>query len=188
MPRAGLTTERVIQLGADLADERGFAAVTLSAVAWRVDVRVASLYSHVAGSADLRAGIAQLALTELADEAASALAGRSGKDALSAFAGAYRRYARRHPGRYAAMRQPQEKGSPVVDAGRRHSELMRALLRGYSLEEPSQTHAARFLGSVLHGYASLELGGGFDHSSPTSDESWLQMLDAVDLTLRHWPT
>jgi AcrR family transcriptional regulator len=187
MPRAGLTTERVIQLGADLADECGFAAVTLSAVARLVDVKVASLYSHVAGSADLRAGIAQLALTELADEAASALAGRSGKDALSAFAGTYRRYARRHPGRYAAMRQPQEKGSPVVDAGRRHSELMRALLRGYSLEEPSQTHAARFLGSVLHGYASLELGGGFDHSPPTSDESWLQVLDAVDLTLRHWP-
>jgi AcrR family transcriptional regulator len=188
MPRAGLTSERVIRLGADLADELGLEAVTLSAVARRVDVKAASLSSPVAGSADLRAGIARLALTELADEAGAALAGRSGKDALLAFAGTYRAYAARHPGRYAAMRQPLEPGSPAIDAGRRHTELIRALLRGYEIDEPGRTDAVRFLGSVLHGFTSLELAGGFDHSRPAGDESWNRVLDAVDVTLRHWPT
>lgn len=188
MPRAGLTTERVIQVGADLADELGFAAVTLTAVARRVDVKVASLYSHVAGSAELRAGIACLALSELADQAGAALAGRSGKDALIALANTYRSYARRHPGRYVAIQQPHEGGTLAIDAGRRHAELTRALLRGYALDESSQTHAVRFLGSVFHGYAGLELAGSFDHSPPTSQESWLRILDAVDLTLRNWPT
>ncbi len=188
MPRAGLTTERVIRLGADLADELGFEATTLSAVSRRVDVKVSSLYSHVAGSAGLRTGIARLALTELADEAGSALAGRSGKEALVAFASTYRSYAQRHPGRYAAMRHPLEPDSTAVDAGRRHTELIHALLRGYGLDEGSETDAVRFLGSVLHGFISLELAGSFDHSPPTGDESWLRILDSVDVTLCRWGT
>lgn len=186
MPRSGLTPERVVEVGADLADELGFDAVTLSAVARRVDVKVASLYSHLAGSTDLRAGIARLALSELADEVGSALAGRSEKEALLAFANTYRDYARRHPGRYAAMRQPLEADPAVVEAGRRHAELTRALLRGYALEEPNQTHAVRFLGSAIHGYVTLELSGSFDHSPPASEQSWPHVLDAVDLALRHW--
>src|SRR3712207_9412757 len=97
MARAGLTVDRLTRAGAELADEVGFEHVTVSALARRFDVKVASLYSHVRSSHDLRTRIALLALDELADVAAAALAGRSGKDALVAFADAYRGYAREHP-------------------------------------------------------------------------------------------
>lgn len=187
MARAGLTTERVVRAGADLADEAGLDAVTLSALARDFDVKVASLYSHVAGSADLREGIATLALTELADLAAESLAGRSGKDALVAFATTYRDYARAHPGRYAATRIPLAADSPAVEAGRRHAALTRSILRGYSLDETDTVHAVRLLGSVFHGFADLELSGGFDHSSPSATESWTRILDVLDATLQHWP-
>ena len=76
MARAGLSTDRVVRAGADLADEVGFDDVTVSALARRLGVRVASLYSHVGGSDDLRTRIALLALDELADLASAALAGR----------------------------------------------------------------------------------------------------------------
>ena len=79
MARAGLTTERLALAGAELADSVGFDQVTLSEVARRFDVKVASLYSHVASSHDLRTRIAQLALAEIADRGAQALAGRSGQ-------------------------------------------------------------------------------------------------------------
>ncbi|WP_031082194.1 TetR/AcrR family transcriptional regulator, partial [Streptomyces sp. NRRL WC-3549] len=102
MVRAGLTTERVVRAGAELADEAGFAQVTVSAVARHFGVKVASLYSHVRSSQDLRTGIALLALEELADRGDAALAGRAGKDALAALGNVYRDYAREHPGRYAA--------------------------------------------------------------------------------------
>ena len=187
MPRAGLTTERVVRAAADLADEDGLDAVTLSAVARGFDVKVASLYSHVAGSSDLREGIAALALTDLADLAAESLAGRSGKDALVAFATTYRNYARAHPGRYAATRTPLAADSPAVEAGRRHAALTRSILRGYALDETDTVHAVRLLGSVFHGFADLELSGGFDHSSPSGAESWARILDVLDATLRHWP-
>ena len=86
MARVGLTTERLTRAGAELADEVGFDKVTLTALARRFDVKVASLYSHLKNSQDLKAKIALLALEELADQGAAALAGRAGKDALTAFA------------------------------------------------------------------------------------------------------
>ncbi|MEU8437014.1 WHG domain-containing protein [Streptomyces sp. NPDC029216] len=184
MARIGLTTERLVRAGAELADEVGFEQVTASALARRFDVKVASLYSHVRNSRDLQAKIAQLALEELADRGASALAGRAGKDALTALANVYRDYAREHPGRYDASRfrlTPQE---AAASAGGRHSEMMRAILRGYDLAVPDQTHAVRLLGSVFHGYISLELAGGFSHSAPDPQESWSWTLDALDALLR----
>src|SRR5882757_9952201 len=187
MARVGLTTERLARAGTELADEVGFDQVTVSALARRFDVKVASLYSHVKGSQDLNTRIALLALEELADRGAAALAGRAGKDALTALANVYRDYAREHPGRYAAAQFRLDPEAAAASAGGRHTQLTRAILRGYDLAEPDQTHAVRLLGSVFHGYVSLETAGGFSHSSPDSQESWSRILDALDALLRNWP-
>lgn len=187
MTRAGLTPERLTRAGAELADEAGFEQVTVSAVARAFDVRAASLYSHVKSTHDLRTRIALLALEEMADQAAHAVAGRSGRDALIAFANVYRDYARVHPGRYTASRMHLDPETAAASAGIRHAHMMRAILRGYDITEPDQTHAVRLLGSVFHGYASLEGGGGFSHSVPDSEESWSRILDVLDSTLSNWP-
>ncbi|WTB92621.1 WHG domain-containing protein [Streptomyces cellulosae] len=186
-PRAGLTTERLTKAGAALADEVGFDHVTVSELARRFDVKVASLYSHVKNSHDLKTRIALLALEELADRAADALAGRAGKDALVALANVYRDYAREHPGRYAAAQFRLDPETAAASAGVRHANMTRALLRGYDLDEPDQTHAVRLLGSVFHGYVSIEMGGGFSHSAPDTEETWSRVLDALDALLRSWP-
>ncbi|MET7697832.1 WHG domain-containing protein [Streptomyces sp. NPDC005485] len=188
MARAGLNTERLVQAGAELADEVGFDQVTVSALARRFDVKVASLYSHLKNSQDLKTGIALLALEELADRAADALAGRAGKDALAAFANVYRDYAREHPGRYAAAQLRLDPQAAAASAGGRHAQMTRAILRGYDLTEPDETHAVRLLGSVFHGYVSLEMAGGFSHSAPDSQETWPWILDRLDALLRTWPT
>ncbi|MCS0634762.1 TetR/AcrR family transcriptional regulator [Streptomyces sp. LP05-1] len=187
MAHVGLTVERLTRAGAELADEIGFDQVTVSAVARRFGVKVPSLYSHLKNSQDLRTRIALYALEELADRAAEALAGRSGKDALTAFADVYRDYAGEHPGRYAAARLRLDPETAAGSAGVRHARMTRAILRGYDLTEPDQTHAVRMLGSVFHGYVSLELSGGFSHSAPDSQESWSRILDALDALLRNWP-
>ncbi|MDX3531036.1 TetR-like C-terminal domain-containing protein [Streptomyces sp. ID05-39B] len=188
MARVGLTPERLTRAGAEMADEAGFDQVTVSALARRFDVKVASLYSHVRNSHDLKTRIALLALAELADRGSAALAGRSGKDALTALADVYRDYARDHPGRYVAAQFRLTPEASAASAGARHSQMTRAILRGYDLAEPDQTHAVRLLGSVFHGYVSLEQAGGFSHSAPDSQESWTRILDALDALLRNWPT
>jgi AcrR family transcriptional regulator len=188
MARAGLTTDRLTEAAADLADEVGFENVTVSALARRFGVKDASLYSHIKNAQDLRIRVAMLALAELADRAASALAGRAGKDALVAFANAYRDYAKQHPGRYAAAQTKLDMETSLASAAGRHAEMTRAILRGYELAEPDQTDAVRLLHSTFHGYVSLETAGGFDRTPREVDVSWLRSLDALDALLRNWPT
>ncbi|MFJ9813137.1 TetR/AcrR family transcriptional regulator [Streptomyces sp. NPDC101158] len=185
--RVGLTADGLVRTAADLADELGFDQVTVSVLARHVGVKPASLYSHVRNSEDLRTRIALLALEEMADLGAAALAGRAGRDALEAFAEMYRDYARSHPGRYAAARLPLSPETAAASAGPRHARMMRAILHGYDLAEPEGTHAVRLLGSVFHGYADLELSGAFSHSAPDSRESWARIIDVLDLALRTWP-
>jgi AcrR family transcriptional regulator len=148
MPRVGLTTERLVRAGADLADEAGFDKLTVSALARRFDVKVASLYSHVKSSHDLRTRIALLALEELADLLATALAGRAGRGALTAYANVYRDYAHEHPGRYAAAQLELTPETAGASAGGRHVQMARAILRGYDLAEPDHVPAVRMLGSL----------------------------------------
>ena len=106
MARAHLTPAVVIAAAADLADRSGFDSITLSELARDLGVQTASLYSHVRDRSALLAGVHELALDELADLIGAAIAGRSGRDALVALAGANRDYARRSPGRWTALQRP----------------------------------------------------------------------------------
>jgi AcrR family transcriptional regulator len=187
MARAGVTVERLVAAAAELADEAGFAHVTLSALARRFGVKDASLYSHVRGLDDLRARLALYAGGELIDRIAPAVAGRAGKEALAAFAGAYRAYALEHPGRYAAT-QIRIDRSLVADspAMRRTAEITYGMLRGYGLDEPDLTDAVRLLRSTFHGYCALESCGGFGADRDVQ-ASWDKAIDALHLALTHWP-
>ncbi|MCK2215469.1 TetR/AcrR family transcriptional regulator [Actinomadura sp. ATCC 31491] len=187
MARAGLTAERLTLAAAELADEIGFHNLTVSALARRFGVQPAALYAHVKDAHDLRVRVAVLGLAELAERAAAALAGRAGKDALVAFADAYRGYAKEHPGRYAAAQLPLDDATAYASAARRHAEMTRAILRGYDLPEPAQTDAVRMLHSTFHGFVSLETQGGFSRTARAADLSWARTLDALDAVLRDWP-
>ncbi|MFI8189972.1 TetR/AcrR family transcriptional regulator [Streptomyces sp. NPDC085946] len=187
MPRAGLTADRLVAAAADLADEAGFENVTLSALARRFGVKDASLYAHVRGLRDLRTRVALLAGGELVERIAAAVAGRSGKDALAAFAGAYREYALTRPGRYAAT---QIRIDPELAAGsavlRRTTEVTHGMLRAYGLREPDLTDAVRLLRSTFHGYCALEAAGGFQAPRDVR-VSWDKAIDALHIALVNWP-
>ena len=187
MARAGLSPEVLVTAAAELADEIGFENVTIGVVARRFGVREPSLYSHIRNAHDLRVRVAARALNELADQLSEALAGRSKRTALAAFAAAYRDYAKNHPGRFTAARMTVPPDSPAADAARRHSELTRALLRGYALGEPAETDAVRLLGATILGFVTLEAAGSYRHHPRDADASWNAAVDALDVALRSWP-
>jgi len=187
MARAGLTADRLTAAAAELADEVGFENVSLSALARRFGVKDASLYSHVRSLQDLRVRLALLAGGEMIDRIAAAVAGRAGKDALAAFADAYREYALQHPGRYAAT-QIRVDQSLVADspAMRRTAEITYGMLRAYGLQEPDLTDAVRLLRSTFHGYCALESTGAFGAPRDVR-ESWDRAIDALHVALANWP-
>lgn len=188
MARPGLTDERLVSAAADIADESSLQALTISTLARRFGVRPASIYSHIGGLDDLLDRTAQLALRDLADALAVAVAGQAGRSALFAFANVHRDYATAHPGRWQAAQRRLSPAAAAASAGGRIADLARAVLCGYGLSAADETHAVRLLGSTINGFIGLEAGGGFDHSAPPAGTSWTRVLDAVDTSLRNWPT
>jgi AcrR family transcriptional regulator len=179
MPRAGLSTASVVAAAAGIADADGLDALTLARLAATVGVRTPSLYNHVGSLDDVRRRIALVALRELGDAMRDAAVGRAGDDALIAVAAAYRDYARRHPGRYAAtQRAPAAADDELGAAAGAAVDVLLAILRGYGLEGDDAIHAARGVRSALHGFVALETGGGF--GLPVDlDESFERMVAAL---------
>src|SRR5512142_1960100 len=111
VPRAGLSGGEVVAAAAGLADEIGYAGLTMGLLAERLGVRTPSLYKHVGGLDDLQHKLATLAMTEVGDVIRDAVQGRSGADALAALLHAVRGYVTRHPGRYTATAAGETAGS-----------------------------------------------------------------------------
>ena len=188
MPRVGLSTDAVVASGAALADEVGFANLTMGLLAERLGVRTPSLYKHVAHQDDLNRRLATLALTQAADAVGLATQGVAGREALVAAAHAFREFVVEHPGRYAATigMEPTDPEDPLAVAGARLLGSFTAVLRAYPVEAHQLDHALRAVRSVLHGFASLESAGGFQWSTDVDDSfEWLVLL--LDRGLRSAP-
>ena len=185
MPRAGLDAAAFTRAGADLADELGFDRLGMGAVAERLGVRPPSLYKHVGSLGDLNHRIAVLAATELGDTLRDAVQGLSGPDALRAAAQAFRGYVREHPGRYAATlgARPTAAGDDYARSTDRVLRSLAAVLRAYGIRPADEVHALRMLRSALHGFATLEAGGGFQLGTDV-DASFTWLVEFVDRGLR----
>jgi AcrR family transcriptional regulator len=181
MPRAGLAPASVTAAGAMLADEVGFSELSMGLLAERLGVRTPSLYKHVDSLADLIHRIAVLAATELGDALGDAIQGRAGRDALIAAAQAIRTYVNDHPGRYAAGNAVRPAGpeDPLTRAIARMLGSFSAVLRGYQLDPADEIHALRMLRSTLHGFATLEVEGGFRFNTDVND-SFAWIVDLID--------
>lgn len=185
MPRTGLSGAEIVAAAAALADEAGFAGVTMGLLAERLGIRPPSLYKHVSSLADLQHRVATLAMTELSEQIRDAVQGKAGRDALAALLTALRSYVTGHPGRYMATIGAAEHGldDPFVLAGARVIDSVAAVLGGYGIGAAEMTHAIRFIRSTMHGFVMLEASGGFQWD-PEPDQSFSWMIAFIDRGLR----
>ena len=185
MPRAGLSGGDVVIAAADLADEIGYADLTMGLLAGRLGVRPPSLYKHVGGLADLQHRVATLATTELGEVIRDAAQGRAGFDALAALLTAVRDYVARHPGRYTATVGAEYSGpdDPLLAATTRVLNSIAAVLRGYGVGEDEMDHAIRTIRCTIHGFAMLDASRGFQWDADP-DQSFDWMIRFIDRGLR----
>lgn len=186
MPRAGLTTLRVVREAEDVADEVGLANLTLTAIAPRLGVRMPSLYKHVAGMDALQRLVAIRATQEMGALFARQAAGRTGADALAAIANTWRAWATKHPGRYAAtVSAPVEGDTEHASASDEVMHIILASLASYRLSDDDAIDAVRALRATMHGFISLEQAGGF--GLPVDiDRSFDRLVAALASTLSEW--
>ena len=145
-----------------MADEAGLPQVTLAALASRLGVRQPSLCKHVADIGGLQRGVAIQAKHELAAVLSRAAIGRSRGEAIVSMAHAYRTWALEHPGRYAALQHGPAAGDADDEAASNAIvQIILDVLAGFGLRDDDAVDATRALRSALHGFVSLESGGGF---------------------------
>ena len=161
MPRAGLSTDGVVDIALSIVDACGVDALTLAAVAERAGVAPPSLYKHVANLAVLRSLVAERVIREMTAIFAEVTVGRSRDDAVAVLMRTYRRYVVEHPARYATMPFNALQSDGTAAAGAELLAVFLAVLRGYGLDDSTATHATRCLRAMVHGFASIEVGGGF---------------------------
>jgi AcrR family transcriptional regulator len=185
VPRAGLTGEDVVAAAAGLADETGYANLTMGLLADRLGVRPPSLYKHVGSLADLQHRVATLAMTELGEVIRDAVQGKAGLDALNGLLTAVRAYVTAHPGRYTATIGAEftGPGDPLLAAGTRVISSIAAVLRGYGIGEDEMNHAIRTIRCTMHGFAMLEASRGFQWDADP-DQSFAWMIGFIDRGLR----
>jgi AcrR family transcriptional regulator len=177
-PRVGIDRAQVVAVAAELADAVGLEALTLAQVAARLEVKLPSLYNHIDGLAGLRRALALLGLHQLYERMSRAAIGKAGDAALLALGQAYRAYIMEHPGVYAAtVRAPATDDRELGQASQAIIAVVLAVLEPYDLGEAAAIHAVRGLRSIVHGFATLELAGGFGLALDR-DESFLRLLRA----------
>jgi AcrR family transcriptional regulator len=161
--RRTLTRATVIAQAASMADVAGdLHAVTLAALAGALDVRTPSLYNHIAGTDDLRRGLTVHALGELIAALRRAAVGAVGREALVAIATAYRRFAHAHPGLYPlTVVAPEPGDAELVALAEELLQMLLLILASCGLHGEPALHAVRGLRALLHGFVSLERGGGY---------------------------
>lgn len=178
--KRGVDRAQVVDAAVVLVERDGLAALTLAGVAEVLDVRSPSLYSHVDGLAGLRRAVALEAVRRLGAAMAEATADVEGTDAVRALAGAYRSFAVAHPGLYAAMLPvPQGPDDPEGYAAfAAPVDVVARVLAGLAVPAADSVGVIRAFRSALHGFVSLEVGGGFGMPLDV-DESFELLVDVL---------
>ncbi len=162
MPRAGVTTEAVIDAASDIADRDGIGAVTLARLAERFGIKPPSLYKHVDSVDAVNRALAVRGMREVGERLQRATVGKSGDEALFALAHAYWQFARDKPGLYAASLRAAKPGeNDVAVAGEAVLGTVLSVLNGYRIKGDDALHATRGLRAIMHGFVSLDAAGGF---------------------------
>jgi AcrR family transcriptional regulator len=169
----------VVAAAARIADAEGLEAATLSRLAAELGVRPPSLYNHVESHAALMRAVALDSYAEFGDALRDAAVGRAREDGIRAIAVAYRGYAAEHPGRYATtVRAPAREDKEAQDLAMNGLAPIFAVLAGWGIEGDEATHLIRVIRSSLHGFVSLEQGGGFGIPLQI-DESFDLLVDSL---------
>jgi len=160
--RAGLDHEAVVEAAAKLVDEEGIDQLSLGRLAERLGIRTPSLYNHVAGLPGLKHDLALYCLRDLLAHITRVTIGKSRAEAIIALADAYRSYARQTPGRYMLTQQAPDPGDQeLIAVAQQVVDVVRAILEPYRLSDEDAIHAIRGLRSIVQGFVSLEVAGGF---------------------------
>lgn len=159
-----LSREVIVNTALNFLDREGWDALTINALAIQLGTKGPSLYNHVHSLNDLRRAMRMRVMDDILEMLTRVGEGRARDDAVLVMAGAYRSYARHHPGRYSAFtRMPLAGEDPeYTAAATRAAAPVIAVLYSYGLDGDQAFYAALEFWAALHGFVLLEMTGVMD--------------------------
>jgi AcrR family transcriptional regulator len=182
MPRSRIIDRgAVLRCGLQISDELGLAAVTMNAVAARLEVTPMALYRHVTNKGDLLDGLVELLLGELPPVTVQA----SWQEQLTGLTRALREVARRHPAAFPLLLQLPA-GTP---GARRVRAGVHQVLRAAEVADEHVERLERILTSAALGLAAGEVSARFaGHSRQTLDEDFDALAILVETGIQPFRT
>src|SRR5947209_11264273 len=141
---AKLSRDGIVDGALTFLDREGWDSLTINALATQLGTKGPSLYNHVDSLEDLRRAVRIRVIDDIITMLNRVGEGRARDDAVLVMAGAYRRYAHHHPGRYSAFtRMPLGGDDPEYTAATRGAAApVIAVFSSYGLDGDSAFHAA----------------------------------------------
>jgi AcrR family transcriptional regulator len=179
-PRSNLTKELVVQAAADLLNTEGLDALSLNRLAEILDIRTPSLYNHVDGLPGLMRELSILNARNLAERLSDAAIGQSGPTLVMSVMQAYRSYIKEFSGLYLSTLRvsgmQEEVDSELEKEETRSLKVALAVMASFGLQGEDAIHAVRAFRSLVHGFATLEVYGGFGMPLDLN-ESFVRLVD-----------
>lgn len=164
-PRA----RQIVAAARRLVEEEGLQALSMRRLGDRLGIRAPSIYKHLPDKAALENALISAAFEEQAAVFEAALAGEA--DPVSALAGAYREYARRHPQMYRLMTER------PLDRARLTPGVEERAARPVVQAVGGDRDLARAMWAFAHGMTILELNDRFPPDADL-DAAWQRGLAA----------
>lgn len=176
----GITKDEIIKEAKVLIKENGLSSFSLHSLASNLQVKTASLYSHVSGLDEVIECASKEILLEYQKTLEKAVEGKSRKDALMSLAAAERRFAKKNPHFYSlimnlelsANKELQKVASCITVP-------VMKVLDGFNLSQIQKTNAERAFRSVVYGFISQEKHGYFSHFKGSKEKSFVFAVNAV---------
>ena len=158
----------ILECALKIADDQGLDAVTMQAVAKRLQVTPMALYRHVANKAALLDGLVEMLLTEFSLPAREL----PWDERLTALAAGIRAAARRHPGVFVLLLS-----RPTVTGAAVHvRDAIHQALREAGVPETDVGRTERLLSTAVLGFAVSEATGRFRlHDQTVIDEDFAEL-------------
>ena len=180
--RRRLDRSAVLAAAESIVDRQGPEALTMTALAGVLGVKVSSLYNHVPSLEALRGELQNRAMHQLGVALRNEAMGKTGERGLRALAHVLRDYARAHPGRYGlAMRQPHDQAA-FTEASIDATAAFAAIIGSYGIDDVSLDFQVSAF-AALHGVIVLDTTG-FLSGSLDGDRIFETVLDTVVGMLR----
>jgi AcrR family transcriptional regulator len=186
-PKTRLTRTTVVDAAVKLLNTEGPDALTLNRLAAELGIRPPSLYNHVDGLPGLQKELAVLNARQLADRLGEAAIGKGGPELFMDVAQTFRSYVKENPGLYMiTLRASGKHETPDPDLMREEDRTLKialAVVASLGLEGEDAIHAVRAFRSMVHGFATLEVAGGFGLPQDC-DETFRRLVNALTVGLR----